>query len=170
MTSEKKLSCTFNHLSNRKGWRYIGVWERGSDTNRLHFHGVFHIPNGTLPGELKSESGFSFAHFRREKILQCSYFKERFGRNDFAPLGKETNVSSELMYMLKYIEKTGGKIVYSRGLPQSFISDVVDEDIVCPYDEEVEKYILADNFACYDQGEYKGQVSPEVIAGMRKVN
>jgi len=32
--------------------------------------------------------------------------------------------------MVKYIEKTGEKIVYSRGLPQFFISDVMDEDIV----------------------------------------
>ena len=72
--------------------------------------------------------------------------------------------------MVKYIEKTGDKIVYSRGLPQFFISDVMDEDIVCPIDEEQQKYVLADDFACYDQGEYKGQVSPEVIAGMRKVN
>lgn len=166
----KKLTYVFNNLSTRKGWRYIGVWERGYETNRLHFHGVFYIPEGTLPGELKEERGFSFANLRRETIHQCTYFKERFGRNDFDPVGKDTNLSSELMYMVKYIEKTGGKIVYSRGLPQFFISDVMDEDIVCPIDEEQQKYVLSDDFACYDQGEYKGQVSPEVIAEMRKLN
>ena len=166
----KKLKYVFNNLSTRKGWRYIGVWERGGDTKRLHFHGIFHIPDGTLPGELTIDDGYSFAHSRREKILQCSYFKERFGRNDFDPIEKDSSLSKELIYMVKYIEKTGEKIVYSRGLPQFFISDVMDEDILCLYDEEAEKYILADDFACYDQGEYKGQVSPEVIAGMRKVN
>ena len=38
--------------------------------------------------------------------------------------------------------------------------------------DEVDNYkqLLHDDFACYDQGEYKGQVSPEVIAGMRKAN
>lgn len=29
--------------------------------------------------------------------------------------------------------KTGEKIVYSKGLPQFFVSDVMDEDIVCPF-------------------------------------
>ena len=167
----KKLSVALNHLSNRKGWRYIGVWERGSDTARLHFHGVFHIPDGTLPGKLLTQTGYSFARSRREESLYCTYFKERFGRNEFDPIEKNSDVTKELMYMLKYIDKTGERIVYSRGLPQFFISDIMDEDIICPYDEEDNyKQLLHDDFACYDQGEYKGQVSPEVIAGMRKAN
>jgi len=166
----KKLSCAFNHFSNRKGWKYIGVWERGAETERLHFHGLFHIPEGTMPGELLTQSGYSFARFKREKSLYCSYFQERFGRNLFDPVENDRCYEKELIYMVKYIEKTGEKIVYSRGLPQFFISDVMDEDIVCPIDEEQEKFVLVDDFACYDQGEYKGQVSPEVIAGMRKVN
>ena len=166
----KKLSCAFNHFSNRKGWKYIGVWERGAETERLHFHGLFHIPEGTMPGELLTQSGYSFSHLKREKSLYCSYFQERFGRNLFDPVENDRSYEKELIYMVKYIEKTSEKIVYSRGLPQFFISDVMDEDIVCPIDEEQEKFVLADDFACYDQGEYKGQVSPEVIAGMRKVN
>ena len=46
----KKLSNTLKHLVARNGWKYVGVWERGNDTNRLHFHGIFHIPKmiGTL--------------------------------------------------------------------------------------------------------------------------
>ena len=166
----KKLSYVFNNLSTRKGWKYIGVWERGHKTNRLHFHGVFLIPEGTLPGSLEMNSGFNFSSERRQKFLECTYFAERFGRNEFAPIEKERDFEQELIYMVKYIEKTGEKIVYSRGLPQFFISDVMDEDIICPYDEERQKYVLADDFACYDQGEYMGQVSPEVIAGMRKLN
>ena len=42
----KKLSQTLRHFSHRRGWRYIGVWERGGGTNRLHFHGIFYIPEG----------------------------------------------------------------------------------------------------------------------------
>lgn len=166
----KKLSYVFNNLSTRKGWKYIGVWERGRETSRLHFHGLFLIPEGTLPGTLEMNSGFSFSTKRRQHFLECTYFAERFGRNEFAPIERERDYEQELIYMVKYIEKTGGKIVYSRGLPQFFISDVMDEDIVCPYDEEQQKYVLADDFACYDQGEYKGQVSPKVIAEMRKLN
>ena len=32
------------------------------------------------------------------------------------------------------------------------------------------KLLLFDDFICYDQGEIKGQVSPEVIAEMRKTD
>ena len=166
----KKLTYVFNNLSTRKGWKYIGVWERSPQAKRLHFHGVFYIPDGTLPGTLTPNSGYSFSQYRRHKFLQCDYFAERFGRNEFDPIDATTDLTHELYYMLKYIEKSGESIVYSRGLPQFFISDVMEEDIVCPYGEEEQKFVLFDNFSCYDEGEYKGQVSPEVIAGMRKKN
>ena len=71
---------------------------------------------------------------------------------------------------MKYIEKDGEKIVYSKGLPQYFISDVADEDVICPYDENELKYVLSDKFTCYDYGEIMGTVSPEVIEKMRKSN
>jgi len=32
-------------------------------------------------------------------------------------------------YIIKYIEKSGEKLVYSRGLPQFFISDIMADDI-----------------------------------------
>ena len=37
----KSLRNTLKHLVNRKGWKHIGVWERGGETGRLHFHGIF---------------------------------------------------------------------------------------------------------------------------------
>ena len=40
----KSLRNTFKHLVARKGWKHIGVWERGGETGRLHFHGIFYIP------------------------------------------------------------------------------------------------------------------------------
>lgn len=48
----KSLRNTFKHLVNRKGWKHIGVWERGGDTGRLHFHGIFHIPPNGMIGEI----------------------------------------------------------------------------------------------------------------------
>ena len=38
------------------------------------------------------------------------------------------------------------------------------------YDEEERKYVLYDQFTCYDYGEVMGPVSPEVIEKMRKSN
>lgn len=46
----KKLCNSFKKLSYRKGWKYIGVWERSPVNKRLHFHGIFYIP--TMIGEL----------------------------------------------------------------------------------------------------------------------
>lgn len=71
---------------------------------------------------------------------------------------------------MKYIEKTGERIVYSKGLYQYFISDIMDDDIVCPYGEEDKKLLLFDDFKCWDEGLYMGNVSVDVIAKMRKSN
>ena len=47
---KKSLSNCLRHLAARKGWKYIGVWERSPEKQRLHFHGIFYIPEmiGTL--------------------------------------------------------------------------------------------------------------------------
>ena len=69
---------------------------------------------------------------------------------------------------MKYIEKTDEKIVYSKGLPQFFISDILDNDIVCTIGQEDKKLLLFDDFMCLDEGCFMGNVCPEVIAQMRK--
>ena len=73
---------------------------------------------------------------------------------------------------MKYMEKSGERIVYSKNTPTYFISDIMDEDIVCTMGEEKNtlKLILFDNFSCWDEGCYMGEVSPEVISQMRKAN
>ena len=95
------------------------------------------------------------------------YFTERFGRNDFEPLDEYIK-NDALAYIIKYIEKTGERIVYSKGLPQFFISDIMDDDIVCPIGLEDKKLLLFDNFVCWDEGEYIGEVRADVIKRMRK--
>ncbi len=40
---EKFLNC-LRHLAYRKKWKYVGVFERSLDIKRLHFHGIFLIP------------------------------------------------------------------------------------------------------------------------------
>lgn len=68
------------------------------------------------------------------------------------------------------MEKTGEKIVYSKGLPQYFISDIMDDDVVCTIGQEDRKLLLFDDFTCWDEGCYVGKVSKDVIAQMRKSN
>ena len=94
----------------------------------------------------------------------------RFGRNDFAPIGEPGSLGSAIAYLVKYIEKTGEKIVCSKGLSQYFISDILESDVVTTYGVEDKKLLLFDDFSCFDEGCYVGQVSPEVIRQLRKSN
>ena len=45
-----------------------------------------------------------------------TFFENGFGRNDFRPVNeKEITHGNTINYLLKYISKSGEKIVYSRG-------------------------------------------------------
>ena len=166
---KKQLQNCFRNLCYRKGWKYMGVWERSPENKRLHFHGLFAIPENTLPNELKEVYDYSVKTKHVQKSVQCAYFTERFGRNDFKELDPRL-LGASIKYLLKYIEKSGERIVYSKGLYQYFISDIMDEDVLCRTGQEDKKLLLADNFTCWDEGMYMGKVSPEVIAQLRKSN
>lgn len=166
----KKLTNCLSLFSSRKKWRYIGVWERSPEKNRLHFHGVFHIPDGTMPGELVEVNDYSFGTRQRQVTLQNTYFNKRFGRSDFEPIDEQSRKAEALAYILKYIEKTGEKVVYSKGLSQFFISDIMEDDVVCRVGVDDRKLLLFDDFGCWDEGCYVGQVSKEVIEQMRRCN
>ncbi len=167
---KKCLKKTLANFASRKGWKYVGVWERSPEKQRLHFHGLFYIPEGTMPGLLLEKSDYSFKSRRRQITVQNTYFNERFGRSDFEKIEDYTMLGSSVAYLMKYLEKTGEKIVYSKGLPQYFISDVMDDDVVTTVGLEDKKLLLFDDFACWDEGEYIGKVSAETIAQMRKSN
>lgn len=169
-TFKKKLRTMLGHLCNRKGWKYVGVWERSPEKKRLHFHGIFFIPDGTMPGRMNGVESYSFSEHKRQITWQNDYFNTHFGRNDFRRIETRSHVGEAVAYILKYIEKSGEKIVYSRGLPQFFISDIMDEDIAAPFGLEDKKLLLFDDFICWDEGLYMGEVSQEVISQMRKSN
>jgi len=180
-TFKKKLQGCFKMMCHRKGWKYMGVWERAPKTNRLHFHGLFNIPKDGMPkqGLVKIRDYDTRSHKMRETI-QSQFFNSRFGRSDFEEIDEnERRLGNALAYLMKYIEKTGEKIVYSKGLPQYFISDIMDDDIVCEIEAKqlsqngkpyIKKLLLFDDFNCWDEGVLMGQVCPEVISQMRKCN
>ena len=167
---KKQLKNCLSLLCHRKGWKYIGVWERSPEKKRLHFHGIFYIPNGTMPGLLFEAKDYNFKSHRRTVTVQNTYFNERFGRSDFEKIEDNHRIGDALAYLMKYIEKSGEKIVYSKGLPQFFISDIMDDDVACPIGQDDQKMLLFDDFTCWDEGEYIGTVSKETIARLRKSN
>lgn len=169
-TFKRKLRTCFRNLVNRRGWKYAGVWELSPKKQRLHFHGLFYIPEDGMVGKLEVHRDYNTTKRQMQETVQNSYFNKRFGRSDFESLGSPEAVRQALGYITKYMEKTGEKMVYSKGLPQYFISDILDDDVASPYGIDDRKLLLFDDFSCFDEGVYMGEVSPEVIAQMRKSN
>ena len=165
---QKKLLNTLKHFANRKGWKYMGVWERGGENNRLHFHALLKVPEGTMPGELIEVTDFNLKTHRQKKTVQNTFFNKKFGRSDFEKIIKKPRAYlSAVEYILKYISKTGERIVYSRGLPMYVISDINSEDVLCRTGLEDKKLVLYDKFGCWDEGEYLGAMSEETKKRMR---
>ncbi len=167
---KKKLRNALKHAVNRNGWKYIGVWERSPEKQRLHFHGIFSIPENSMIGELVETKDYSTKQHKMQTTLQNTHFLKEFGRNDFEPLGRKEEVTQSVRYILKYIEKSGEKLIYGGKLPTTFNSDILDEEVICGYGVDERKLILADNFTCIVDGEILGTVSPEVIEQMPKCN
>ncbi len=165
---KKGIRTCLRNFCYRKNWKYMGVWERAPETGRLHFHGLFNIPEETLPGELTHVRDFDKHTIQMQDSYQCSYFNQRFGRSDFKSIDNIYRLGNALAYLIKYLEKSGEKVVYSKNLPQYFISDITNDDVVCRIGQEDKKLLFFDNFKCIDTGVLQGIVSPEVIARMKK--
>ena len=68
------------------------------------------------------------------------------------------------------MEKTGERLVYGGKLPTFFLSDIVDEDVICPFGAYDAKLLLYDKFTCIKDGEIIGEVGEETIKQMKKCN
>ncbi len=167
---KKKLRNALKHAVNRNGWKYIGVFERSPDKKRLHFHGIFYIPENAMIGEIVEVKDYSTKSHRMQTTYQNTHFLKEFGRNDFKPIDIPNDISQSVKYLLKYIEKSGEKLIYGGKLPTYFKSDILDEDIACGFGVDERKLLLFDSFRCIDEGEILGKVSPEIIEKMPKCN
>ena len=151
----KKLLNTLRHFASRKGWKYMGAWERG-EKGRLHFHALLNIPDGAMSGEVEKRREYDPVRKRMVTNNINTFFEKAFGRNTFDKLSSlAMRYSRTAEYIVKYLEKDGGRLICSRGL-DTFIETVVDsEDIICPlhpddpYNDR--KYILFDDFEVWDK-------------------
>ena len=164
---EKFLNC-LRHLSNRKGWKYIGVFERSPQLQRLHFHGIFVIPK--MVGTILETKDYSTKTHQMQITHQNTFFLERFGRNDFKVIENNIHSQQAVRYMLKYIRKTGEKVIYSKHLQTYFVTDILEDDVVCTIGQENRKILLFDDFRCVDleTGTLFGTVNKELIDRLPK--
>lgn len=163
----EKLTNCLRHLASRNKWKYIGVWELSPTNYRLHFHGLFYTPQ--MIGTFETKTDYSTTNHQMQTANQNTYFLERFGRNDFKPID-QNELNQAVRYLTKYMEKTGERIVYSKGLGTYFVSDIIESDIICTIGKEDRKILLFDDFYCLIDGELIGKVSQDVIKKMPKTN
>lgn len=103
----KQLCRCLSNLHTRRGWLYIGVFERSPITNRLHFHALVYVPNGKMIGVIN-------------ELCLNDFFIQRFGRNEFRGID-ETNFQKDILlsYFMQCLSKTNERIIYSRGILQN---------------------------------------------------
>ena len=169
---EKRLLTALSNLASRKGWKYMGTWERGGDTDRLHFHAVLYIPEGKMVGKLELKRDYDVKKKRMVERMENSFFWDRFGRNKFELIdGTALTIGTAVSYIIKYIEKSGGRIICSKGLRTFIETDIDNNDVVAQLREDDDKkYLLFDDFKVYKNGKELGAVTPGVLAQAKTVN
>lgn len=170
----KKLKYFLRHRATRNGWKYIGVFERSPEKKRLHFHCLLNAEDNTIPGTFIKKRVWSSKVKKMKIVFENDYIKKRFGVNDFSPIDYEDGEEymSCINYLLKYIEKSGEKILYSRGLYQYLVSNVdIEEDVVTTHYDLCVKHLLFDDFCAFnDNGTLIGVCSEEVLSKLKRTN
>ena len=147
---EKKLLDKFKNLCFRKKWRIMGVFERGEEKGRLHFHGFFYIPDGAEVGELVKRSHKSEKDGRYHSFVANTEFERDFGINEYEDIRaqEQTNINCMAEYtakMLCYMQK-GGRVYYSRHIPTEFIGQFAAHDMIAFFNitckRQVKRYVV----------------------------
>lgn len=143
---KKKLRKCLSNLHTRRGWKYMGVFERAPETGRLHFHALMYVPDGEMIGKITEKEDYSTAQGKMQVSHPNSFFEEAFGRNDFEELNDmEMRSGNAVSYLLKYISKTGERIVYSRGIRSEICMKLPAREIATHMFDYVQKFVLFDD-------------------------
>ena len=92
-----------------RNWLYMGVRERGKDTNRLHFHALVYVSDGEMVGSFEEVADYNKKTGRQKTFLQNTFFEERFGRNEFDDVSYSKAYGEAIGYVMKYMEKQKSK-------------------------------------------------------------
>ena len=124
----------------------MGVFEEGGENGTLHFHALMYIPKNEMVGRLIEKNEYSVKRRKRHTRYGNTFFDESFGMSDFRKLNPVLlKRGGTIRYLVKYIVKTGDKIVYSRGIPSEICKEVGDDEIVAEYFDFVQKYVFFDD-------------------------
>lgn len=131
---EHQIRTKLSDLSSHKGWYYMLRWEEGELYERKHLHALIYVPEGAMVGEMYLDSYYSKKSRKTVTFTNNTYFAERFGTSYWVKLDDGKADKSILTYMLKYMAKNDGKIIYSRGIPEFLEGEIeYDTDIAATF-------------------------------------
>lgn len=158
----KRLRKCLSNLHTRRGWLYMGVFERAPETGRLHFHAIMYVPEGQMVGEIYERRDYSTRHHKMQTTHSNTFFEKKFGRNDFEALSDvELRRGTTMKYLLKYLEKTEERIIYSRGIPSEFWKEINENDVICEMIDFVTKFVLFNDVVDYEDDIKQKKSSPK---------
>lgn len=147
----RKLRKCLSNLHTRHRWRYMGAFERAPETGRLHFHGIFYIPEGEMISQLYLKRDYSTTKHCMQEIHCNKHFERRFGRNDFEELDEMAIKQGDVIdYILKYIGKSNEKIFYSRGIKDSICVELNVRDLACEMQGYFRRYVVFDDVISWE--------------------
>lgn len=133
-TFRQKLRKCLSNLHCRRGWRYMGVFEYSPEKGRIHFHALAYIPDGQMLGKIEEKSSYSPQEGKMRTRRENSFFAAAFGVNDFEEIDETALTYGHTVdYILKYIEKQGERIVYSRGIATEICRKLTATDIITEF-------------------------------------
>ena len=170
----KRLRKCLANLHTRRGWRYIGVTERGEENGRFHYHFLMYIPDGQMVGKLYKKRDYSKKRGTVQETICNEFFERKFGRNDFEELIMNVNGGNAVEYCLKYMRKTNSRGIYSRGTPAelakeldktyAFAAEIVN-DKIRDFDNYAQRWVLFDGVIDYDR-----DIKPLTLPKLRLVS
>ena len=152
-TFRKKLRKCLSNLHTRRGWRYMGVFEYSPEKGRIHFHAIAYIPDGQMLGKIEEKKSYSPQEGKMRTRRENSFFADAFGVNDFMEIDETAlTYGHTVEYILKYIEKQGERIVYSRGIPTVICKKLTATDIITEFVHYgCETYLLFDDILDWER-------------------
>ena len=143
---KRKLRKCLSNLHSRYNWKYMGVFEYSPEKERLHFHAIMYIPCDKMVGEIFEKRDYSTKKHEMQTRFENSFFAKRFGVNDFKSIQDRDSKNSLIVnYLVKYINKSSDRIIYSRGIPTEIYKRIDEKNIVTHMIDYVIKYILFDD-------------------------
>lgn len=144
---ERQIRTKLSDLSSHSNWYSMIRWEEGEVGERKHLHAFIYVPEGKMCGELYRDRHYSTKRHRWEFFWNNTYFNERFGVSDWKDLSFYKNIKPLVNYLLKYMAKDDGKIIYSRGIPDIIEAEIdIDEHILATYESHNRILGVVDRF------------------------